>query len=435
MKIRRVPQPLRWLFSLGMVLIACQSCTKQEDLKPSTAGAVTTDATVGANALTTYCKQVCLVAGQHTYVGTVNVGKDGGDLLVTYNLTAGNVYLEEIHLDVFSSVLELQAAKKVSGGGAIPGKFAYKQSFSKASRATTTTVRIKAADIPQTSNGCFFIAAHAALSNGETAWGGVCDSSPKGVKLDETKQFPGNNWSTYFEFCSSECSQTIDFTYAWEDLRDNNNDQDYNDLVVQSDVTKSATELKIDFLVTARGSTFDHSFLFKIPMAGVTGIFGADPAYPTYNDGTYYYVTVFGSTKNALPGVSNSPWANTDITVPCVAFASKQVTITLNSAFNYNASKPYEPLMRVWPSYVAGTGTSYDLNIYGVSANPSTYVGKDGKTYPNGILIPLDWRWPIEGVSVTVPYPSFTSLSDGFTPTWYNNLAVPSKTFDKAACK
>ena len=71
-------------------------------------------------------------------------------------------------------------------------------------------------------------------------------------------------------------------------------DQDYNDLVVQSDVTKSPTELKINFLATARGAAYDHSFLVKISIAGIVDIFGTDPAYPTTNDGTYYYVTVFG---------------------------------------------------------------------------------------------------------------------------------------------
>jgi len=430
MKKARLPQALHWLVAIGFVLLICQSCTKLEDLKPSTELATGAAGSQETNALTNYCKQVCLVAGQHTYVGTVNVGKDGSDVLVTYNLTAGNVSLQEIHLEAFTSLAELEAAKKLSKGGAVPGKFTYKQSFSGASRTTTATVRIKAADLP--AGTCFFIAAHAALSNGETAWGGVCDESPKGVKLDETKQFPGANWSTYFEFCLSECIETIDFTYAWEDLK-NNNDQDYNDLVVQSDVTKSATELKINFLATARGAAYDHSFLFKIPMAGVANIFGADPAFPTTDDGTYYYVTVFGSTMAALPA-ANGSFANTQPGAACVPFAKKSVTITLTSGFSYDNTKPYEPSIRVWPSGSVNSGESYDLNIYGVSANPSTYVGNDGKTYPNGILIPLDWRWPLEKVSITQPYPSFTSLTDGFTSTWYTPLADASKTYDKTTC-
>ena len=43
------------------------------------------------------CKQVCLVAGQHMYVGTVDIAESNGDLYVTYNITESGVYLEEVH--------------------------------------------------------------------------------------------------------------------------------------------------------------------------------------------------------------------------------------------------------------------------------------------------------------------------------------------------
>jgi LruC domain-containing protein len=430
---KQVPQTLRWLFSIGLLLFSFQSCTKQEELKPSSDAQLS--ATVpGANALTNYCKQVCLVAGQHTYVGAANVAVDGGDVLVTYNLTANQVFLQEIHVEAFKSLDDLRNAKKLNNGGAVPGKFTYKQSFSAASRATTATVRIKAADIPKTTDGCFLIATHAALSNGETAWGGLCDNTSKGVKLDPTKQFPGNNWGAYFEFCTSECSETIDFTYAWEDLKASN-DRDYNDLVVQSKVTKSATELKINFLATARGAAYDHSFMFRVPMAGVDQIFGADPDFPTTNDGTYYYITVFGSTKKVLPE-KNGIYANTQAGAACTPFATASVTLTLKSGFVYNKAKPYEPFIRVWPSRTVGTGESYDLYIYEVSGPGSTNTyDYNGELYPNGILIPLDWRWPLEQTSITIPYPAFKSITAGFDPNWYKQLADASKTFNKAACQ
>jgi len=367
-------------------------------------------------------------------VGAVNVALDGSDVLVTYNLTAGNVFLNEIHVEAFRSTDELRAAKKLNNGGAIPGKFTYKQSFSGASRATTATVRIKATDVPQTEDGCFLIATHAALSNGETAWGGVCDEGPKGVKLDDTKQFPGNNWGAYFEFCKSECSETIDFTYAWEDLKESN-DRDYNDLVIQSDITKSAAEMKINFLATARGAAYDHSFKFRIPMKGINGIFGSDQNFPVTNDGTYYYVTVFGSTAAVLPQ-KNGIYANTQAGAQCTPFAKASVTLTLKPDFSYNKEKPYEPFIRVWPSGTVNNGASYDLYVYEVSGPGSTNTySYNGELYPNGILIPLDWRWPLEQTSITIPYPNFKSITAGFNPEWYKQLADASKTFDKAACK
>ncbi|WP_324677171.1 LruC domain-containing protein [Hymenobacter sp. GOD-10R] len=435
MESKQVPHLLRQLAAAGLLLFSFQSCTKQEELKPSS-NATTSASTQGTNALTNYCKQVCLVAGQHTYVGAVNVAMDGNDVLVTYNLTSSNVFLQEIHVEAFTSLDDLRNAKKLNNGGAIPGKFTYKQSFSGASRTTTATIRLKASELPQsTGEGqCFFIATHAALSNGETAWGGICDEGPKGVKLDDTKQFPGNNWGAYFEFCKKECSETIDFTYAWEDLKASN-DRDYNDLVVQSKVTKSFTEMKINFLATARGAAYDHSFKFRIPMAGINAVFGSDPNFPVTDDGTYYYVTVFGSTKKVLPE-KNGIYANTQAGAACTPFATASVTLTLKPGFVYNKAKPYEPFIRVWPSKTVGTGEFYDLYIYEVSGPGSTNTYEyNGELYPNGILIPLDWRWPLEQTSITLPYPRFTSISAGFTPDWYTPLADPSKTFNKAACQ
>ena len=47
------------------------------------------------------CKEVCLVAGQHMYVGNITAGLQDGDLFVTYNITEPDIYLTEVHLDIF----------------------------------------------------------------------------------------------------------------------------------------------------------------------------------------------------------------------------------------------------------------------------------------------------------------------------------------------
>jgi LruC domain-containing protein len=369
------------------------------------------------------CATVTLVAGQHTAVGTVDAAVSNGDLYVTYTVTSPGIYLSEIHLDIFTSIAQLQAAKKLSGGGAIPGKFAYKQSFTAGSRTTTYTVVVPKAAVDRLNSDCFFIASHAALSNGETAWGGLTRPTPTGVSLDAAKQFPGANWSVYFEFCKSECNKAVDFTYAWEDLNGSTNDSDYNDLVVQSGITRSSSEMKIDFMLTARGASFGHKFRFKIPMVGITGIFGAD-SYT--NDGTYYYVTVFEDDRVAFPGNYPNVAVGT-----CTPFVKKSVTLATTSGFVYNAAVPYEPFITIM--YPNTTTPVYDLYIYEVS-NRDTWTSTDGKVYPNGILIPADWRWPLESVNIRIPYPNFTSLTEGFTPNWASNLADPSKTFDKSTC-
>ncbi len=372
------------------------------------------------------------------YVGTVDVTTaDGGDLLVTYNITKEGVYLEEVHLDIFSSMEQFKAAKKVSNGGAIPGKFEYKMSWSAEEEITSHTVRIPKDYVDFIGTECLYIASHAALSNGETAWGGLCDASVDGVtNLDDAKQFPGRNWSVYFEFCLDECVETINYTYAWEDLSEGLqpliNDGDYNDLVIQSDIIKSSSELKITFLATARGAAYDHEFKFKIPMAGINGVFGADAV---TNDGTDYTVTVFSSTKDELGEEGLNPYpfsANTWIRESCTPFAYKEVVLTVDNTFSYDSSKPYEPFISVYPSQTVGVGSSYDLYIYEVSGR-DTWPRGDA-LYPNGIIIPADWKWPLERNFIGNAYPDFTGIDSPSTTGWANNLANASIVFDKGNC-
>jgi LruC domain-containing protein len=372
------------------------------------------------------CTSVCLVAGRTMYTGTVDVALDANFLYVTYNITAPNVYLLETHLDIFDNIDAFRNAKKLSGGGAIPGKFAYKASFSAGARKTSYTATIPRSVIDATgTDDCFFIASHAALSNGETAWGGLCNEASNGVTLNTANQFPGANWGTYFEFCKSSCSGPVDFTYAWEDLRNTGNDADYNDLVIKSDIIKTSNMMQIEFTAAARGAGYDHAFKFNIAKTGIplgaAGIFGAASV---QDMGTYYTVTVFPSTKMALPSAGASGFANTVPSEPCVTPTTRQVTIAIDGSFPYNAARPYEPFISVYTSGTASGASSYDLNVYGVAATPDTWTDTDGKVYPNGILIPSDWKWPLENVRITTAYPNFRSISDGFNTAWANTAPV-----------
>jgi LruC domain-containing protein len=433
MLMRRLPQNTRFLLSFLLFVLAFQGCTNKNNVKPDDQGQMG-GITKIIGSIAGACKQVCLVSGQHNYVGAVGVVTKNGDVLVTYKLTTPNVYLTEVHLDVFNSLAQLQADGKLSSTGVTAGKFAFSHTWTAADKTTTYTATIPKAYVDQLNSDCFFVAAQAVLSSGETAWGALCSDASTGVAQDATKQFAGNNGSGYFEFCKSDCAPGIVYTYAWEDLRTSGNDSDYNDMVVQSNVAKSPNELKINFLATARGASLDHKVRFRISKTGISGIFGAT----SYTqDANYYYVTVFESTKTSLPSLGKSVFANTEPGPPCVPFARREVVLTLNNAFSYNSGKPIEPYISVFTSgnATAGTGTSYDLYIYEVS-NRDAWTATNGKMYPNGIIIPLDWRWPLEGVSITAPYPRYTRLSDGFTPNWASNPPVnPSVTFDKAVCQ
>ena len=379
------------------------------------------------------CKEVCLVAGQHMYVGNVTTALQDGDLFVTYSITESDIYLTEVHLDIFSSLEQFDEDGKLSNGGAILGHFEYKKEWDESAMVTSHTVKVPKAYVDEMDADCFFVVTHAVLSNGETAYGGLCDETDYGVSLDNAKQFPGANWSVYFEFCKDECTESIDFTYAWEDLRNSGNDADYNDLVIQSDVIRSADELKITFLATARGAGYDHEFKFKIPMLGITDIFGEAAV---TDDGTYYYVTVFESTKGALPEEGVDPWpfsANTVVRDDCTPFAYIEIVLTTDGDFLFDALKPYEPFITVYPSGTAPEGDSYDLYIYEVSGR-DTWLNWEDKEFPNGIIIPRDWQWPLEKVIITTPYPNFTHLA-AWTTDWADFLADDTKVFDKTACE
>lgn len=427
MKMQRLQRRLAWLLSASALTLTVQSCSEPETTVAPRAASANSYLQEAPPAP---CQSVCLVAGQHAQVGTVDVAMRGGDVLVTYRLTTQGISLKEIHLEVFTSLQELRNEKKLTNGGPTPGKFTFKQAFTKGE--TSYTVTIPAAQVPDIN--CFFIASHAALSNGETAWGGLCDNTSRGVSLANASQFPGNNWAVYFEFCKSRCSEAIDFTYAWEDINNVGpfeNDRDYNDLVIQSDVVKTPGQLTINFLATARGAAYDHKFRIKIPKLGITSIAGA-PSFTS--DATHYYITVFESTKAALPGTGADGFANTVKDEPCVPFKTAQITLTTNGDFSYNPGQPYEPYISVYTSGSATGAPSYDLYVWEVSGRDTYSSG--GKTYPNGILISDDWRWPLERMSVNNPYSSFTSITDGFTYGWFNSpdAGYEAETFNKAAC-
>ena len=377
------------------------------------------------------CIQRCLVAGKNMTVGTVDVAVNGGgDLLITYNITVPNVYLLETHADIFSSLEQFKQEKKLSNGGATPGKFNFKKAFDPKAKATSYTVVVPKSYVDKYgSSGCVSIATHAALSNGETAWAGICSDTPKSTSLQNAQQFPGKNWSVYFDFCLNECKGK-DFTYAWEDLRNEGNDADYNDLIIQTDAIRNGNELKLKFFATARGAGFDHVFKIKIPKQGIISIQGANSeAAPAYtSDGLNYIITVFASTKVALPTNDVLPHTNTFPYLDCVPYGTKDIVLKVDNSFKYNTSKPYEPFLTVYPSGEAGVGENYDLSIFELTGQ-HTWSSPDGKIYPNGILIPKDWSWPVEQQHITGPYPEFPQAN------WAANLANPALTYDKDKCK
>jgi LruC domain-containing protein len=425
MNLARLKASAGILISALAFSFTLQSCAKKDADLPSPVAEVAAPADFSSlqGGTSLDCSQsACLIANGRTKVGTVDTELDGkGNLLITYT---SSVRIEEVHADVFSTLNAFNAAGKLFCGIPLPNRFAYEQSSCRSVYTYTLTVPASVVSCLPTN---FNVVAYAELCNGQKAWGGSCTQSqtcgPNGVPGD----FPGPGYATYFNFEKKQCSQDISFTYAWEDLINQYNDLDYNDLVIQSKVlytnNASAKKLDLTFIAQARGASFDHKFKFRIPKTGVSSVAGA--AAVEDRDG-YYYVTVFESTKTALPGTTNNVTANTVATEPYRTPVAKSVTVLLNSAYVYNSAKPYEPFITVYTSGNVNDPTPplYDLYVKGITNRPGMdafVYPADGKTYPNGIVIPADWRWPLEMQIISGPYP--TSLSTFFAPNWFNTKA------------
>jgi LruC domain-containing protein len=427
MNLARLKASAGLLLSALAFSFTLQSCAKKEADLPSPVEEVaspTDFSSLQGDATSLSCSQsVCLVAGGRTNVGTVGTELDGkGNLLITYK---SSVRIEEVHADVFTTLTAFNAAGKMFCGNPIPSRFAYEQSSCRSVYTYTLTVPASVVSCLPTQ---FNVVAYAELCNGQKAWGGSCTQNQNCGTTAGPGEFPGLGYSTYFGFEKKQCSQDISFTYAWEDLINQYNDLDYNDLVIQSKVlytnTSSSKKLDLTFIAQARGASFDHKFKFRIPKTGVASVVGA--AAVEDRDG-YYYVTVFESTKTALPGTTNNVTANTVATEPYRTPVAKSVTVMLNSAYVYNSAKPYEPFITVYTSGNVADPTPpvYDLYVKGITnrSGMDTFVyPADGKTYPNGIVIPADWRWPLEMQIISGPYP--TSLTTFFAPSWFNNKAT-----------
>ena len=377
---------------------------------------------------------VCLIAGQHDYVGSVTVGNDAdGNLFVTYQ-TIDGYKLTEIHLAVAASE---EGIPQNNPGNPQVGHFAYNMEF-QGDYPTTHTIKITDPDLD--GNGCAIIAAHAVVSGmdgNQTAWGGPCED---GEYTEGAMEFtPGKNgsWARYFQYCEGfNCEKKVDFTFAWEDLLDERNDADYNDFITQATMLKTSESLTIMFNATARGAAYDHEFKFLIPQAGITSIDGADAV--DDDGGGNWIVTVFSSTKTALPPENldpNPPTANTvDRGTSCIItpYAKDTITIHIDNTFTFNEDQPFDPFITVYPSQKAGVGDHYDLHIWEWTGTDTWTDGEDNE-YPNGLIIPSDWKWPLERVPITDAYEDFMPIASWNT-NWADNLSDPTKVFDLPEC-
>ncbi|BBB25772.1 LruC domain-containing protein [Amphritea japonica] len=216
-------------------------------------------------------------------------------------------------------------------------------------------------------------------------------------------------------------------TLAFEDLYPNPGDADYNDMVLQFRVQENYNAqqqletIHLDFIPLARGAGYNHRLYLSLDgtldsrnatYESTPALVGDASVKVTYNNldsgasQTSYFdqsddVLVFHNTRSSLSGFANV-YANGDLTAPRV-MTSIDISLTnpeLNPASQALAGGEfnYRPFL-----YVMNTRQDIDLS----EVNP--YNGMiDQNGYPFGLMVPVDWRWPLEGVSIDVAYPYFS---------------------------
>jgi len=356
---------------------------------------------------------LCLVAGQHIDAGTLDFSYDNeGNIYITYN-TKDGWYLTEIHLDLVHELADIPTNKndhpKI-------GQFPYQVIFDAADMTSSHTVMIENPHIgTEYQYGCFpvVLAAHAVVvkdSEGEeTAWATFCDESSQRFVNQGT-------WATYVsgDICIQPCE--ADYSFAWEDLLNVGNDRDYNDLVVQAIVWKEMDEsikTYMKFIAKARGAGYDHTFWIDLGGGDIR--------------------TIFQSTQMALPG-GYQGWGYNTVD-PCYPLPYAETAIMVDGDLTGTGPfPPFIPMITVFPSgsYLNPAG-SYDLNIWELAeadtpGSGNTYV-TDGLTYPNGLLIPSDWKWPLEFTNINMSYEDFMDISN-WNDQWYLNLSDPTMVWD-----
>jgi len=186
---------LRFILFIGIVFVFLYSCTKEDNNDLADLNGAKKSLQIGTFP-DQFCnpepKELCLIAGQTINSGTVTMVNDEDNLYIKF-ATSGDILLKEVHVWIGDDLGNAPVNKQNTP---VPGQFPYK--MEKIDKSSVTLI-IPLTEVP---DDCFYILAHAALSNGETAWGAVCDAE---MRWTFAEFFDTNRWGFLAEYCPASC--------------------------------------------------------------------------------------------------------------------------------------------------------------------------------------------------------------------------------------
>jgi LruC domain-containing protein len=249
---------------------------------------------------------------------------------------------------------------------------------------------------------------------------------------------------------------------AFEDNFPKPGDADYNDFLVNFRMIEKindqdqVTDIIVDFYPRTLGGSYDHSLLVVLNgqksqpsniTLKTTPLFNGDAMVRLthYDAGGAVLdtqnglpvdqdVTVFASTHAAFNAQTSTQIINTFATqsyVPAVQSARLEIHLA-NPALNPVGAKAEIDISKLrMVLHVKNTGKDIDT----VDVDP---LNVDSNGYPFGFIIPSNWQWPQEGISIASQYPNFAQyqlyllqkmvLPDVVAPqqvlNWFNYLSA-----------
>jgi LruC domain-containing protein len=369
-----------------------------------------------------------IVDGENAEIGKVEIYNDLDNIYISV-FSSGNWFLKGTNLFVGASA-EIPLN---TDGKANIDEFNYKFSHSplienhiveisldEINDCSTLALQVEAVELDESGN-----------SLGETTgWlkGDLISDGAQGMK---------------YQHCLGECvvKYPIDAvaTFAFEDRAPQKGDADYNDFVVQMNSSqfyqgKQIEKLEMEFIAKARGASFDHSFLMRVPIEG-----NANVTIERFNSlepneliemreiknlsGENALIDIFPSTKEILTSPDHEH-VNVRKGTTKGEFKLTRVTFTFAEGAKLLMNAPFDPILRV-------KNTESEIHILELTQKidadgdgQKDYWEDEEGVHPFGIVMHNAWVWPLEEVYIKNVYPNYKFVIENGVfkpadPKWY----------------